>query len=39
MHSFSDTDCRSGWSKELKWENDYGIFLPCFSTSVKTSIF
>ena len=28
MHSFSD--CKSGWSKDLQWENAYGIFLPCF---------
>ena len=23
------SDCRSGWSKELQWENHYGSFLPC----------
>ena len=28
MHSFRD--CRSGWSKEPQWKNDYGSFLPCF---------
>jgi hypothetical protein len=28
LQSFSD--CRSGWSKEPQWENDYGSFLPCF---------
>ena len=27
-HLFSD--CRSRWSKELKWENDCGSFLSCF---------
>jgi hypothetical protein len=28
MQSFSD--CRSGWLKELEWENNCGSFLPCF---------
>ena len=23
-------ECRSGWSKESQWTNDYGSFLPCF---------
>jgi hypothetical protein len=26
----SFSDCRSRWSKEPQWENDYGSFLPCF---------
>ena len=28
QQSFSD--CRSRWSKELQWKNDYGFFLPHF---------
>jgi hypothetical protein len=32
LQSFSD--CRSGWSKEPQWENNYGFFFAMFSTSL-----
>jgi hypothetical protein len=34
LQSFSD--CRSGWSKEPQWENDYGSFLPCLLLVMET---